>query len=218
MKEKIYKSKYKNYGVTKSGKIYSYITKRFLKGKRDKDGYIEYVLSVDNKSKYVRGHRVVLEAFCPNIYDKPTVNHKNSIKNDNRLQNLEWATFSENNLHRMSYQHNRLANKNTIKYEVIGNNKCRVVSQSELNKISSRQYVECIDNNIINFRYIVLKKLGDNKISEIFNGEIINIYNSRNEIAQNYNKRPNTISSKIHQKLTKVQQFSLNYKVKRLSD
>lgn len=65
-------------------------------------GYVRIQLFKNNKSKCVRVHRLVAEAFIPNPYNKRDVNHKNGIKSDNRVENLEWATRSENELHSIS--------------------------------------------------------------------------------------------------------------------
>lgn len=44
-------------------------------------------------------HRIVAEAFIPNYEEKPTVNHKDGNPLNNNVDNLEWATYSENQLH-----------------------------------------------------------------------------------------------------------------------
>jgi hypothetical protein len=47
-------------------------------------------------------HKLIAQAFIPNPHNKPKVNHKNGVKTDFRLRNLEWATKSEDVLHAFS--------------------------------------------------------------------------------------------------------------------
>lgn len=62
---------------------------------KTKNGYMK--INILRKGFYV--HRLVAESFIPNPDNKPQVNHKNCDKTDNRADNLEWATNSENVRH-----------------------------------------------------------------------------------------------------------------------
>lgn len=84
------------------GNAGKYTLPYLLKGHIDKDGYIKYTLYKNGKPNNVFAHRLVAEAFIDNPENKKQVNHKNGIKSDNRVENLEWNTASENIQHRIN--------------------------------------------------------------------------------------------------------------------
>ena len=63
------------------------------------NGYLNIKLCKDRKRHTFQIHRLVALAFISNPECKKEVNHKNSIKIDNKLENLEWATPKENSQH-----------------------------------------------------------------------------------------------------------------------
>lgn len=81
-------------------KSFKYGKTKILKPQLDKKGYYRIRLYLNGYTINTHAvHRLVAIAFIPNPENKPTVNHKKGIKTDNRASELEWATYSENNLH-----------------------------------------------------------------------------------------------------------------------
>jgi hypothetical protein len=83
-----------NYFATVEGSI---INKKGIvrKATLDKNRYERISICNGGKKKSHFVHRLICLTYLPNPENKPQVNHKNGIRNDNRLENLEWCTSEE---------------------------------------------------------------------------------------------------------------------------
>ena len=88
-----------DYEVDRQGNIYRIGNDKPKYQSVNRDGYKVVGLWKNNKSTAKTVHRLIALAFLPNPENKPCVNHINGDKQDNRLENLEWATYSENTIH-----------------------------------------------------------------------------------------------------------------------
>lgn len=72
---------------------------RYLPPNKDKYGYYRASMPINGVIKTIKIHQLVSRHFIPNPECKKTVNHINGIKTDNHVDNLEWCTHAENNIH-----------------------------------------------------------------------------------------------------------------------
>ena len=84
--------------ITRSG-ISREVIDRYLKISITSSGYKAVTLSKSNIQKTICIHKLIAIAFIPNPKNKAQVNHRNGIKTDNKINNLEWCTASENRNH-----------------------------------------------------------------------------------------------------------------------
>lgn len=122
-------NQYKEYKVNRN------IKERIKKVTKNQCGYYQTVLYKEGKKKNALVHRIVAEAFLPNIENKRTVNHIDGNKLNNNVNNLEWATYSEQLIH----LNNVLGKKSVI------SKKCRDKSSEKL-----RRKVKRSDGKIYN--------------------------------------------------------------------
>jgi hypothetical protein len=107
-------------------------------------GYRKVKLSKDGVEKSIRVHRLVAETFLSNPEAKSEVNHINGIKNDNRVENLDWCTSSENTIHAL-------------------NNKLKISQKGSEHGMS-----KLTENDVLEIRKIGRSK-GLKEVSKIFN-------------------------------------------------
>lgn len=98
-----------DYLVSSDGRVYSVRSGKNIAPAKDKDGYLYYVLCVDGERKTIKAHRLVAMTFLPNPDGKKTVDHINTIKTDNRVENLRWASLADQWANPISYERHKQA-------------------------------------------------------------------------------------------------------------
>ena len=141
-----------NYGNIKSCDRYvnsRYGCKRFSKGIMLKkvlnsDGYHVVALCKDGKHREGKVHRLVAEAFIPNPENKPCIDHINTNRTDNVVENLRWVTPKENSNNKITLQSIRGENAYWFgKHQ-------KEEAKEKISKRNSKRIYQCdLDGNVI---------------------------------------------------------------------
>lgn len=125
-----------------------------------RNGYKSISLVKDEKSTNFYIHRLIGQHFIQNPQNKRTINHKNGIKTDNSIENLEWSTQRENNIHAINTKlrvHKRRGMRHTAKKVKLYNTDTNsfvvydcILDLSEELKINPRRVSEIISGKIKN--------------------------------------------------------------------
>lgn len=177
---------------------------KVLSQKMNKYGYLEVALSKDGDIRTFLLHRLLAIHFIPNPKNLPQVNHINGIKNDNRLENLEWVTKRENTIH--AFNHNLSNFKNDalgriMKYNAL-HGYCKVILTKDGEEhvfSNTSEAAKFLDTNIDRITCGIRKKQkvsGWNVVGvkpEIANGETLTVKNGGQSRGKSCKKRETCI-------------------------
>ena len=131
------------YLINKEGQIYSKKRNKLLSPCKNGNEYLNVGLCKNNKRKKFFIHRLIALTFIPNPDNLPCVNHKNGIKTDNRAENLEWCSYSDNMKHAYSHglnENTRAASRKTGKLNAkhLDNNLKELFDDIFINKLKNK--------------------------------------------------------------------------------
>lgn len=154
---------FENYEISNLGRLkvnlkfrkYRSYQSKILNPSKTEEGYLRTALTKDKKRYMINIHRLVAFAFINNKENKPCVNHINGIKNDNRVENLEWCTVRENNIH-------------AIKLGLAGQ---APGEKHHMSKLKQEEVLEIIENkhNLFQWQLALIYNISQTHVSRILN-------------------------------------------------
>lgn len=110
-------TEYPQYTIDTDGRVYSIRAMKYLNPIITQKGYAQVNLSVNGKRKAILVHRLVAEAFIDNPLSLPEIDHINTDRADNRVDNLRWCTRQENENNSLTRKH--ISENSTLKKAII---------------------------------------------------------------------------------------------------
>lgn len=154
---------FENYSVSNTGLVRNDTTGKLLKTFNQSTGYKIVHLYKNGKMKNFKIHRLVALSFVPNANNEKCVNHKNGNKHDNRKENLEWCSYSQNNIH---------------SYRFLGRSSSKAISAMTKAKLKS---VVCIETGKV---YESIKKAAEE--NRVYPGNISQCLSGKRNTAGNF--------------------------------
>lgn len=207
------------YLASNLGRIKSTLTSsdgKILSFRKDKDGYLMVWTKYNGAD---RVHRLITVTFIDNVENKPIVNHINGIVDDNRVDNLEWASVQENTKHAYDiglsfsskseniavyYKDNLLSifesisklskysgiDRNTISYSIKDNS--YIFDELQVKKLNTNERLNTHEFYEREFIKVKLKRYQSEPL--LYNNEY---FESIKELSENYNYSRGSISYAI---------------------
>jgi hypothetical protein len=142
------------YKISNHGRIKSMVkNEKILKPWKQSQGHLKVTLYKNGSAKKHQLHRLIAEAFIPNHYNKPCINHIDCNPSNNYVDNLEWVTQQENIRHSVKMGRHYLPSGTKINEELAFDIKKRLSNGERIITISK-------DSNL---PYHIIKDIKRNK-------------------------------------------------------
>lgn len=151
-----------NYQISNLGRVKNIKFDRLVKPLLDNRGYIMVNLYKNGKMKRLSLHRLIAIAFIPNPENKPCIDHINTDRSDNRIENLRWCTQKENHNNPLSLMnHSKAAKGRTVSEEQKKNQSEKMKGRYKGNKWGSKKIIQLTLDGIFVREWDAIKDAAD---------------------------------------------------------